>query len=123
MPTQFNPNFIDCWEYLNINDNNNDNNDLSNLGFTEDEETNQYRASIKIKSSLEQKRVRFDGIFIYTTNIKLPIKSMNLIGDKPLDIKKNISGKDKWEDTHIIYTNLFPSDHYGVELKCIKNNI
>ncbi len=118
-PPQFNPNFIDCWEYLNIN-----NNTLINLGFTEDEETNQYKASIDIKSNFE-KRTRFNGIFIYTTNIKLPIKSIKIIGNEKLDIKKNINGKgeDKYNFDCITYTNLFPSIHYGIELKCIKNNI
>lgn len=81
------------------------------MGATEDEVVNTFRAAMKIKPPEQKRKVRYDKI-LYHGSID-PIE-IQLIGDKPIQKKVLIEGKDSTGKLYTNITSLFPSDHFGL---------
>lgn len=82
------------------------------LGATEDEIKNKFRAAMKIKDKKDRRQCRYDKIIGIMDNIN-PIK-IELIGNLPIDIEKEVDGKNEKKEEFKTMTKLFPSDHFGL---------
>jgi exonuclease III len=99
----------DIWSMLNKGD----------LGATEDEIKNTFRAAMKIKKKENKRQCRYDKIIGIMNDIK-PVK-IELIGNSSIGKEVTIVGKtepDKDTDfkskTKETKAELFPSDHFGL---------
>ena len=81
------------------------------IGATEDEFINTFRSAMKIKKRVDKRKARYDKI-LFSGNMKtLKIK---LIGNKKINKKVKIKGKNKFGEKKEKTTFLFPSDHFGL---------
>jgi exonuclease III len=82
------------------------------IGATEDEIINTFRAAMKIKDKKDKRQCRYDKIIGIMDNIK-PIK-IELIGNSAIGKKVEVVGKDEKNNKFKTKTKLFPSDHFGL---------
>ena len=81
------------------------------IGATEDEFINTFRAAMKIKKRVDKRKARYDKI-LFSGNMK--ISKIKLIGNKKINKKVKIKGKNKFGEKKEKIAFLFPSDHFGL---------
>jgi endonuclease/exonuclease/phosphatase family metal-dependent hydrolase len=92
------------------------------IGATEDEFINTFRSAMKIKKRFDKRKARYDKILYKGEEIK-PSK-IKLIGNKKINKKVKIKGKNELGIKKEKLAFLFPSDHFGIytEFKIKKKN-
>lgn len=89
------------------------------IGATEDEKVNTFRAAMKIKPDSEKRVCRYDKIVCMLND--LTPNCVEIIGNTPIPGNVDIEGKDVGGNEHTTNTMLFPSDHFGLYVEfCLK---
>lgn len=94
---------IDVWDILHPGE----------LGATEDEVQNTFRAALKVKPAAERRRSRYDRILARG----LEASKAALIGDQPIPGLAEIHGKTPGGRRTRRHAELFPSDHFGLSAR------
>lgn len=91
---------IDVWSQLRPDE----------VGATEDEHVNTFRAAMKLKPPEQRRRCRYDRIL----SVGLRPQSIGIIGAKAIQKTVLIRGKTAANEPGNTETHLFPSDHFGL---------
>ena len=100
--------FVDLWTVMKPGE----------IGATEDENINTFRAAMKIKPDSEKRVSRYDKIVCMLTDYAP--NQIEIIGNTPIPGEVVIAGKDVEGTRHITTTTLFPSDHFGLYVNFVK---